>query len=64
MLLRVAALANAGVQMIALLALSDDGAPAYHHEIGFRLHAGEFSPILWLPRSSGGICLNGDSRVD
>ena len=33
MLRRVAPLANAGVQMIALLALSDDGAPAYHHEI-------------------------------
>jgi Mg-chelatase subunit ChlD len=33
MLRRVAALANSGVQMIALLALSDDGAPAYHHEI-------------------------------
>jgi hypothetical protein len=33
MLRRVAAMANAGVQMIALLALNDDGAPAYHREI-------------------------------
>ncbi|WP_129629077.1 VWA domain-containing protein [Candidatus Oscillochloris fontis] len=31
MLHRAAALAGAGVQVIALLALSDDGAPAYHH---------------------------------
>jgi Mg-chelatase subunit ChlD len=33
MLRRTAALAASGVQMIALLALSDDGAPAYNHEI-------------------------------
>ncbi|EFO80787.1 VWA containing CoxE family protein [Oscillochloris trichoides DG-6] len=31
MLRRAAALVGAGVQVIALLALSDDGAPAYHH---------------------------------
>ncbi len=31
MLRRAAALAGAGVQVIALLALSDDGAPSYHH---------------------------------
>jgi hypothetical protein len=31
MLKRVAALAAAGVQLIVLLALSDDGAPAYDH---------------------------------
>ena len=32
MLRRAAALAGAGVQMIALLALSDDGSPAYHQQ--------------------------------
>jgi Mg-chelatase subunit ChlD len=33
MLERAAALAAAGVQVIALLALSDDGAPAYDHDV-------------------------------
>jgi len=32
MLRRVASMVNAGVQVIALLALSDEGAPAYDHE--------------------------------
>jgi Mg-chelatase subunit ChlD len=31
MLKRAAALAGSGVQLVALLALSDDGAPGYHH---------------------------------
>jgi hypothetical protein len=31
MLKRVASLASAGVQTVALLALSDDGAPGYDH---------------------------------
>jgi hypothetical protein len=33
MLQRAAALAGSGVQMIALLALSDDGAPGYDHNV-------------------------------
>jgi hypothetical protein len=33
MLRRVAALAGSGVQMVALLALSDDGAPSYDHQV-------------------------------
>jgi Mg-chelatase subunit ChlD len=33
MLKRAAMLTNAGVQMVALLALSDDGSPAYDHQI-------------------------------
>ena len=33
MLKRVAALVGSGVQMIALLALSDDGAPSYDHQV-------------------------------
>jgi VWA domain containing CoxE-like protein len=33
MLQRVAALVGSGVQMVALLALSDDGAPGYDHGI-------------------------------
>ncbi|MCC7207692.1 MAG: VWA domain-containing protein, partial [Anaerolineae bacterium] len=33
MLRRAAALAGSGVQMIALLALSDDGAPSYDHQV-------------------------------
>ncbi|MCE3290542.1 MAG: hypothetical protein K0R83_2554, partial [Caulobacter sp.] len=32
MLRRVAALAQAGVQVIVLLALSDEGAPSYDHD--------------------------------
>ena len=57
MLRRAAALAGSGVQMIALLALSDDGAPSYDHDIaaalrrpgrpGLRLHARP------LPRPDG-----------
>ncbi len=37
MLKRVATLAASGVQMIALLALSDDGAPAYDHNVASAL---------------------------
>jgi Mg-chelatase subunit ChlD len=33
MLKRAAALAGSGVQMVALLALSDDGAPSYDHQV-------------------------------
>jgi Mg-chelatase subunit ChlD len=33
MLRRAAALAGSGVQMVALLALSDDGAPSYDHQV-------------------------------
>lgn len=40
MLKRAAALTAAGVQMIALLALNDDGAPSYDHNIAARF--GEF----------------------
>ena len=58
MLKRAAALVGSGVQMIALLALSDDGAPSYDHGVaaalagygraGLRLHA---RPV---PRPDGG----------
>jgi Mg-chelatase subunit ChlD len=37
MLKRAAALAGAGVQMVALLALSDDGAPSYDHGVAAAL---------------------------
>jgi hypothetical protein len=37
MLQRVAALSTSGVQMIALLALSDKGAPAFEHNIAAAL---------------------------
>ena len=33
---RVAQLVQSGVNVIALLALNDDGAPAYHHELAQR----------------------------
>jgi Mg-chelatase subunit ChlD len=39
MLRRAASLINAGVRLIALLALSDDGAPAYDHAMAARLAA-------------------------
>src|SRR5439155_3412336 len=39
MLRRVAAMTAAGVQVIALLALSDEGAPAYDHENAAALNA-------------------------
>jgi Mg-chelatase subunit ChlD len=39
MLKRAAALAGSGVQLIALLALSDDGAPSYDHSIAAALAA-------------------------
>jgi Mg-chelatase subunit ChlD len=39
MLRRVAALVASGVQMVALLALSDQGAPAFDHEHAAALHA-------------------------
>jgi Mg-chelatase subunit ChlD len=39
MLKRAAALVGAGVQVIALLALSDDGAPSFDHSIAARLSA-------------------------
>ena len=58
MLRRVAAMIAAGVQVVVLLALSDEGAPAYDHDnaaalagarrAGVRLHAGR------LPRPDGG----------
>ena len=54
MLRRVAAMLAAGVQVVVLLALSDEGAPAYDHEnaaalagagrAGVRLHARTRSP--------------------
>ncbi len=37
MIQRAAALTHAGVQVITLLALSDDGAPAFNHDIAARL---------------------------
>jgi hypothetical protein len=37
MLERAAALAGAGVRMVALLALSDDGAPSFDHAVAGRL---------------------------
>jgi Mg-chelatase subunit ChlD len=39
LLRRAATLAAAGVQMIALLALNDNGAPSYDHEIATKLAA-------------------------
>jgi hypothetical protein len=39
MLRRAAALTSAGVQMIALLALSDNGAPGYDHNVAAALAA-------------------------
>jgi len=39
MLRRAAALTRSGVTMIALLALSDEGAPAYDHEVAAALAA-------------------------
>jgi hypothetical protein len=39
MLKRAAALTAAGVQMIALLALNDDGAPSYDHNVAAALAA-------------------------
>jgi hypothetical protein len=39
MIKRAAALVGAGVQVIALLALSDDGAPSFDHAIAGRLAA-------------------------
>ncbi len=39
MLQRAAALVNSGVQLITLLALCDDGAPSYDHEMAQRLAA-------------------------
>jgi hypothetical protein len=52
MLKRAAALANAGVQMIALLALNDDGAPSFDHSIatalaGFDIPAFACTPDLF-----------------
>jgi hypothetical protein len=40
MLKRVASLASSGVQMIALLALNDDGAPSFDHDV-----AGKFAGL-------------------
>jgi len=42
---RVAALAGAGVQVVVLLALSDEGAPAYDHELAAEL-AGLDVPVF------------------
>lgn len=39
MLQRAAALAQSGVQVVVLLALSDDGAPSFNHEIAGKLSA-------------------------
>jgi hypothetical protein len=39
MLKRAAALAGTGVQMVALLALSDDGAPSFDHAVAERMAA-------------------------
>ena len=37
MLKRAAALVGSGVQMVALLALNDDGAPSYDHQVAAAL---------------------------
>jgi len=52
MLKRAASLATSGVQMIALLALNDDGAPAYDHDVasafaGFGVPAFACTPDLF-----------------
>ena len=39
MLRRAAALVASGVQLVALLALNDDGAPAYDHDVAAALAA-------------------------
>jgi Mg-chelatase subunit ChlD len=49
MLRRAAALAAAGVQLVVLLALSDDGAPAYEHEVAADLAALEIPVFACTP---------------
>ena len=65
MLRRIAELLRAGVTVVALLALSDSGAPAYDHEhaaalgcagrTSICLHAGSVSDLLAVAVSKGDI---------
>ncbi len=49
MLQRAAALTHAGVQVIALLALSDDGAPGFNHEVAGSLSALDIPAFACTP---------------
>jgi hypothetical protein len=49
LLRRVAAIARSGVRMIALLALSDEGAPAYDHELAAELAARDVPAFAVTP---------------
>jgi hypothetical protein len=71
MLRRVADLLRAGVTVVALLALSDSGAPAYDHEHAAALAGLAYQPlpalqicflICWPSQSAKAISVNGKRR--
>jgi Mg-chelatase subunit ChlD len=64
MLRRVADLTTAGTQVIALLALSDDGAPTYDHEVAAALAALGVAAFACTPDSFGDLMAAAIDRRD
>lgn len=64
MLKRAAALAASGVRMVALLALSDDGAPSYDHDVAARLGAMGIPAFACTPDLFPGLMATALSRGD
>jgi VWA domain-containing protein len=64
MLHRVADLTAAGTQVIALLALSDDGAPTYDHEVAAALAALGVPAFACTPDSFGDLMAAAIDRRD
>lgn len=64
MLKRVAALVGSGVQMIALLALSDQGAPVYDHEVAHILAGLGISALACTPDQFPDLMAAAISRQD
>jgi hypothetical protein len=64
MLRRVADLTTAGTQVIALLALSDDGAPTYDHEVAAALAGLGVPAFACTPDSFGDLMAAAIDRRD
>jgi Mg-chelatase subunit ChlD len=64
MLKRAAALAGAGVRVVVLLALSDDGAPSFDHEAAARLAALDIPAFACTPDRFPGLMAAALNRQD
>ncbi len=64
LLRRMATLIRSGVQVIALLALSDEGIPAYNHELAAQLAAMGAAALACTPQAFGGLLAAAIRRQD